>query len=150
MLTNEEFEKVAKEYTSVLENMEPELLYKANGKVKTENGQEFEVNGVLFTIGKFPYSPYPHLVAHFSNNGREVGVVIFSKAEHYGESFMEFNLEQIKSNEPTVFDIEDFEKFKKNLKVESEIVKEPYLNQLKQMEEELENFKNFLKEKGIE
>lgn len=149
MLTNEEFEKVAKWYTFALEDMEPEILYKANGIVKTENGQETEVNGVLFTIGKFPYSPYPHLAAHLSNDGREVGIVIFSKAEHYGESFMEFNLEMIKPNEPTVFDIEDFEKFKRELKIEGKIIKEPYLYKLKQMEEELENFKNFLEEKGI-
>jgi hypothetical protein len=149
MLTNEKLEEIGKEYLSAIGDIPAEILVKAEGKVQLDNGTEFEVNGVLFSVGKFPYSPYPHLAVHLSQGAHERGCVIFSKAEHYGEAFDEYNLKGVKANAPTVFDLADFEKFKKDLKITNEVVKEPYLDQLKKMEDDLSEYKKFLKDAKI-
>lgn len=146
MLTNEQLDKYTDELRGLIGKKDG-IIYLADGKeLPINNGQTAKVNGVVFTIEKEKYAIYLYVVANLLANGNEVARIAFVKPEDWGDFVEPYNKDLNFNGQ--IFDIKDFEQFCKDFNVAGPNV-ELYKAELACMEENLEGYKNFLKDNGI-
>lgn len=145
MLTSEEFEKYADELRGLLGKKDG-IVYLAKGGEVVVNNQTIGIDGAVFTFEKERGAIYLCVVANLLSNRQEVTRVLFVKPKDWGDP-VEVYKKGVEVN-GHVFDIKDFGQFCKDFNITEPNV-ELYKEELKRMEENLEGYKNFLKENDI-
>lgn len=145
MLTNEEFEKYADELRGLIGKKDGIIYLAKDGEVNFNN-QLVKINNVVFTFEKEKGAIYLGVNVILLTNRQEVARVMFVKPEDWGDPVEEYK-KGVEVNRH-IFDIKGFTQFCKDFKITEPDV-ELYKEELKHMEENLEGYKNFLKENGI-
>lgn len=150
MLKEEIENGIVEDYRKTLKdlNLHEGLILNADIKIPNPNGGDsIVVDGVAFGIGKLRFAMYPHIECHFINNLQEVCVVSFISEENSGVPVTAYN-ESKDIVKDTVFNLNDLEKFIKDIKV-GNVKVDIYLEEKKRLEEALAQLTKMLEDNGI-
>lgn len=150
MLKEEVENGIVESYRKTLKdlNLHEGLVLDADTKIPNPNGGDsIVIDGVAFGIGKLRFAMYPHIECHLINNLQETCVVSFISEENSGVPVTAYN-ESKDIVKDTVFNLNDLEKFVKDIKV-GNIKTDIYLEEKKHLEESLAQLTKMLEDNGI-